>query len=331
MTNLMQAVGLDAPGPPEALTLQTRPVPVPAPGWVLIRVRAFGLNQSELHLRLGVAENAAFPIIPGIEAVGVVTHCPGGEFQAGQQVATMMGGMGRQFDGGYAEYTCVPARQVIPFRSDLDWATLGAIPEMLQTAHGSLTVGLDAQAGQTLLIRGGTSSVGLTAALLAKQRGLTVLSTTRSPHKAAVLEALGVDHVLTDNGTVAQQVRALFPEGVHGAIELVGTPTLPDTLRSVALHGTVCFTGMLSNEWTVKEFYPIGYLPRGVRLTAYSGEATDLPAPVLQQFLDDVARGQIQVPIARTYPMTQIVEAHRTLEAGAHSGKLVVLPEDQGD
>ncbi|WP_229780831.1 alcohol dehydrogenase catalytic domain-containing protein [Deinococcus malanensis] len=99
---------------------------MPTPGWVLIRVRAFGLNQSELHLRLGVAENAAIPIIPGIKAVGVVTDCPGGEFQVGHQVATMMGGIGRQLDGGYAEYTCVPAGQVIPFRSDLNWATLGA-------------------------------------------------------------------------------------------------------------------------------------------------------------------------------------------------------------
>lgn len=226
--------------------------------------------------------------------------------------------------GGYAEYTCVPAGQVIPFTSDLDWATLGAVPEMLQTAHGSLTVGLDAQAGQTLLIRGGTSSVGLAAALLAKQRGLTVLSTTRSQSKAAALRAVGVTHVLIDDGQVARQVRELYPEGVNGAIELVGTPTLPDTLASVALHGVVCFTGMLSNQWTVKDFYPIGYLPRGVRLTAYSGEATDLPASVLQGFLDDVARGAIQVPIARTYRLDQIVQAHRDLEAGGHSGKLVV-------
>ena len=78
-----------------------------------------------------------------------------------------MGGMGRTFDGGYAEYACVPASQVVPFASDLEWATLGAGPEMLQTAHGTLTVGLDAHAGQTLRIRGGTSSVGMAAAILA--------------------------------------------------------------------------------------------------------------------------------------------------------------------
>ena len=123
----------------------------------------------------------------------------------------MMGGMGRTFDGGYAEYTCVPAGQVIPFTSDLDWATLGAVPEMLQTAYGSLTVGLDAQPGQTLLIRGGTSSVGMAAAVLAKDRGLTVLSTTRRPERAGALEAIGVDHVIVDDGEIAPPVREIAP------------------------------------------------------------------------------------------------------------------------
>src|SRR5204863_8960197 len=110
------------------------------------------------------------------------------------------------------EYTCVPATSVIPFRSELDWATLGAVPEMLQTAHGSLTVGLDAQAGQTLLIRGGTSSVGMASAILAKDRGLTVLSTTRRRDRPAALEAIGVDHVLVDDGDVAAQARAIVPD-----------------------------------------------------------------------------------------------------------------------
>src|SRR5207344_49647 len=144
----MSAVVLDAPGPPEALTIRRLPLPVPEPGWVLIRVTAFGLNRSELHTRLGLAQGVTFPRVPGIEATGVVAACPGGEFAAGQQVMAMMGGMGRTFDGGYAEYTCVPSTQVIPFHSNLDPATLGAVPEMLQTAHGSLTVGLDAQPGQ---------------------------------------------------------------------------------------------------------------------------------------------------------------------------------------
>jgi NADPH:quinone reductase-like Zn-dependent oxidoreductase len=299
---------------------------VPKPGEVLIRVRAAGLNRSELHTRLGLAEGVSFPRVLGIEATGTVASAPGGEVEIGQQVATMMGGMGRTFDGGYAEYTCVPASQVIPFHSDLDWATLGAVPEMLQTAYGSLTVGLDVQPGQTLLIRGGTSSVGMAAAVLAKDRGLTVLSTTRRPERASLLEAIGVDHVVIDDGEIAAQVRAFVPAGVHAALELVGVGTLPDTLRATALHGVVCFTGMLANEWIVERFYPIGYIPDGVRLTAYGGEAADLPQAALQDFLDAVADGRLRVPLYAKYPLDQIATAHAEMEAGNATGKLVVLP-----
>jgi NADPH:quinone reductase-like Zn-dependent oxidoreductase len=288
------------------------------------RVKAFGLNRSELHTRQGLASGVTFPRVLGIEAAGVVAQCPGGEFPVGQQVVTMMGGMGRTFDGGYAEYTCVPASQVIPFASVLEWSTLGAVPEMLQTAYGSLTVGLDAQPGQSILIRGGTSSVGLAAAVLAKQRNMIVLSTTRSASKTRALTDVGVDHVLIDDGNVARQVREILPSGVDTALELVGTPSLPDTLQSTRQHGIVCFTGMLSNVWTVRDFYPIEYLPRGVRLTAYHGEADDLPQPVLQEFLDAVAAGEAVVPIDRVYGFDQIVDAHEAMEAGAAAGKLVV-------
>jgi NADPH2:quinone reductase len=184
--------------------------------------RSFGLNRSELHTRLGLADGVTFPRVLGIEATGLVA-CPGAEFQPGQQVAAMMGGMGRTRDGGYAAYTCVPAGQVVPFDSDLDRATLGAVPEMLQTAYGSLTVGLDAQPGQSTLIRGGTSSVGMATAVLARRQRMTVLSTTRNPDKASALTDIGVDHVMIDDGTVAPAVREIVPDGVDTALELVGT------------------------------------------------------------------------------------------------------------
>src|SRR5205807_255635 len=200
----------------------------------------------------------------------------------------------------------------------------GAVPEMVQTAYGSLTVGLDAQPGQSILVRGGTSSVGMAAAVLAKQRNMTVLSTTRTASKTTALTDVGVDHALIDNGNVARQVREILPAGVDTALELVGTPTLPDTLRSTRQHGVVCFTGMLSNVWTVRDFYPIDYLPRGVRLTAYHGEAEDLPQPVLQEFLDAVADAHAVVPIDGVYRFDQIVEAHTAMEAGSAAGKLVV-------
>jgi NADPH:quinone reductase-like Zn-dependent oxidoreductase len=217
----------------------------------------------------------------------------------------------------------VPRRQVIPFDSTLPWAVLGSVPETLQTAHGSLSIGLDLKRSQTLLIRGGTSALGLAAATLAKDRGATVLATTRQPERAAALHAQGVDHVIIDDGQIAHAVRAIAPEGVDAALELVGTPTLPDTLRATRVHGTVCFTGMLSNRWTVDEFYPIDYIPRGVRLTAYAGGAGDLPASVLQAYLDRLASGELAIGPLHTYMLEDIPRAHADLEHNRVFGKLV--------
>ena len=322
----MRAVVLDGPGPAESLQIRNLPRPVPEPGWVLIEVKAFGLNRSELHTRLGLAEGVTFPRVLGIEATGVVAACPGGELEVGQQVAAMMGGMGRTFDGGYAEYTCVPVGQAIPFRSDLPWALLGAVPEMLQTAFGSLSVGLDAQPGQALLVRGGTSSVGMAAAVLAKQRGLTVISTTRSADKAKRLREIGVDHVVIDDGEVAPRVRDLFPAGVDLALELVGAPALRDTLHALKVHGVACFTGMLSNSWIVPDFYPIDYIPKGVRLTAYSGDAADLPSGVLQDYLSAAAVDHRLIPLDRTFTLTEIAAAHAYMEQSRATGKIVGIP-----
>ncbi len=324
MVDVMRAIVVDAPGPPEVLQLRLVSIPTPSAGEVLIRVKAFGLNRSELHFRQGVATSGSFPRIPGIEAVGLVESAPGGEFAPGTQVATLMGGMGRIFDGGYAEYVSVPAGQVIPFHSDLPWATLGAVPEMLQTAAGSLDVGVEGKAGQTLLIRGGTSSVGQALGVLGKLRGMTVLATTRSADRVSLLEGLGVDQVLIDGGEIADQVRLLVPSGVDAAVELVGVNVMRDTLRATRQGGTVCFTGMLSDQWSIPDFYPMDWIPNGVRFTAYSGNASDLTSATLQGFLDAVACGVATVPLGRVYALDEIVQAHHDMENNAVGGKGVV-------
>jgi NADPH:quinone reductase-like Zn-dependent oxidoreductase len=325
MKATMQAIQLDAPGPPESLRVCEVPMPEPREGWVRIRVEAFGLNRSELHLRLGLSTGVTFPRVPGIECAGVVDAASGTSFAPGQQVVAMMGDMGRTYDGGYAEYTVVPASNVIPIDTELPWEVVGALPEMLQTAYGSLTVGLDLQPGQTLLVRGGTTSVGLAAAAIAREMSVTVLATTRQPERLAGLAEKGVDHPFLDTGEIALRVRELVPGGVDATLELVGTTTLKDSLRATRIHGTVCFSGLVSNQWVVPDFYPIGYIPTGVRLTAYGGEARDLPAHVLQRFLDATAAGRFSPPIHRVFQgLEQVVEAHRVMESNQAVGKLVV-------
>jgi NADPH:quinone reductase-like Zn-dependent oxidoreductase len=255
----------------------------------------------------------------------VVENAPGGEFKPGQIVATAMGGMGRAFDGGYAEYTSVPAEQVQAISTSLDWDTLGALPEMMQTAWGSLTRSLHLQAGQSLLIRGGTTSVGLAAAVLAKRHGATVAATTRKAERESMLKDNGADYVFIDNGEIAGNVRQVFPDGVDKVLELVGTTTLLDSLGSVARFGSVCMTGIVGNAWELDRFSPMGAIPSTVNLTTYSGGSQDFIDTPLQTVVNEVRAGRMTVKIGRVFQLDDIVEAHRCMEDNSAGGKIVVL------
>lgn len=190
---------------------------------MLIRVKAFGLNRSELFTRQGHSPGTKFPRVLGIEATGLVEDAPGGEYQKGDVVATAMGGMGRAFDGGYAEYTCVPAGQIQMLTSNLPWEILGGCGEMLQTAYGSLFNSLQLKKSETLLVRGGTTSVGLAAAAIAHNHGVRVVSTTRNSNRADLLKKSGVDIVIIDSGSIAEEVKHQTGGGVNKVLELIGT------------------------------------------------------------------------------------------------------------
>jgi NADPH2:quinone reductase len=328
MADTMRAIRLAGPGGPETLTVTEMPTPQVKPGWVRIRVKAFGVNESEVTSRKGEASaDFSYPRILGIEAAGVIDATPSESgLRVGQSVVTMMGGMGRSFDGSYAEYVLVPEGQVIPFTSDLPWDTIGALPEMFQTAYGSLTTGLALQPRQTVLIRGGTSTVGLSAIALAHDLGATAIATTRSADREALLREHGADQVVIDTGHLADKIRDLHPAGVDAALELVGLDVLPDTLRAVRQGGTGCFTGAVGGVWTLDEFSPMEMIPTGVRLTTYAGEAIDLPATVFAHQLDAISQRRIRPAIAHVYRgLEQVASAQTDLETGHTPGKHVVV------
>ena len=320
----MKAAVTTRAGGPGVIEIQQIDKPGIKSGWVLIKVEAFGLNRSELFTRRGHSPGVEFPRIQGIECVGTIADDPSNSYPLGQQVAAIMGGMGRFFDGSYAEYTAVPLEIVFPFKSNLPWETLAAIPEMFQTVSGSLNQALEITEGESLLIRGGTSSIGMLACQLAKAKGLTVISTTRNPDKEQALVDNGADHVIIDDGSVQEQVREIYPNGVNKVLELIGTRTLKDSLKCIAPKGIVCMTGILGNEWTMHEFTPMGDIPSLGRLTVYMGESKNLSKALLQEFIDDIENGKIKLNIDTVFRLGDIAKAHHYMEENRAKGKIIV-------
>ena len=325
----MKAIVVEQAGPPEVLSPREWPKPEARPGWVLIRVKGFGLNRSELYTRQGHSPSVKFPRVLGIECVGEVESAPGSDLAPGTRVAAVMGGMGREFDGGYAEYTLVPASQAIPVRGDLDWTVFAALPETGLTAWRGLHEGLEARAGEWLLVRGGTSSVGMATIAIAKALGLRTIATTRNPAKRAALEANGANHVVIDDGTIAPAVRKIVPGGVDRVFELIGTVTLKDSLQTLRRQGVCCYAGLLGNEWVLREFSPMEAIPNTVRLTTYTTHdvTRENSQAALQRIVNEVAAGRLRPNLDKVFRFGEIVAAHRYMEENRATGKVVVMIE----
>jgi len=321
----MRAAVAERPGPPGVLAVREVPRPGPREGWTLVQVKAFGLNRPEIMTRLGYSPDVTFPRILGIECVGVIAGSVNPALPAGTTVAAVMGGMGRAFDGSYAEYALLPDDLLIPVRTALDWPVFAALPETYLTAWGAMhALGIPNDGRpRTLLVRGGSSAVGMAAVSLARDRNLTTIATTRNPAKTALLTDRGADEVIVDTG--AEAVKDLAPDYV---LDLVGAHSALDSLRVVRPGGTVCVVGMLSYDWVIEAFEPVAMIPSGAKLTTFHSD--DLKGAAGQQPLEHVVRGVergvYHANLDRVFTLDQIAEAHRYMEANLATGKVVVQP-----
>ena len=326
----MKAIVITAPGGPEVLAVRDLPDPVPGPGEVLIRVRAFGLNHADAYMRSGAWGKVAQ--VPGIECAGTVAADPGGRLAEGTPVVAILGGMGRTRNGSYAELVTVPASNVIPVRTSMAWTSLVAIPEVYGTAWSALFGIMDLRPGQTVLVRGATSALGQAAVNIAAGAGLTVLASSRRADRAGLLEKLGAAIVLTDGGRLADEVagRGL---AVDGVLDVVGNAVLRDSLRAVRPRGRVCQVGFLGGLAAVDGFDPIADLPSGVQLSFFGSAfvlgTADFPlsAVPLQDMVARAEAGRYQAEPSRVFGFGELAEAHRIMEAGTAGGKMVAAVE----
>lgn len=326
----MKAYVIEQSGGPDVLQLRDiNPVP-PKADEVQIRVRAFGLNRAEVYRRAGKMGPIAGQVVPGIEAVGEVLHDPAGVFRTGERVATAMGGLQFSRNGSYAEQVTVLRNNVIAIGgSALSWEELAALPQAYLTVWGALDRSLAIQSGQTLLVRGATSSVGLAALTYAKARGLKVLATTRSPENAARLRAMGADEVLIDSGEIAAAARELAPGGVDAVLEVVGATTLRDSLKALRPFGAASVVGLLGGPPVLEQFHLMQDLPAAVRLNFFPSGLLGTPAmPLgdapLSWVAQEVAAGRMPSLLTRTFDFDDVRRAHVEMENDRALGKLVV-------
>ena len=323
MENTMKAVVLDKPTKGEDVVLSEIAVPEARPGWVLVKVKAFGMNHSEAILREFEIENDYIqkPIIPGIECVGEIEDPSDSGWEKGQKVAALMGGMGRSFNGSYAEYALLPIHHVFPIESALTWEQMAAIPETYFTAWGSLFQCLRLTKEDKLLVRGATCALGYVAVQLAKALGCTVVGTTHRESKIELLKYAGCDECILDDGSLRGKV-----SGVTKALELIGIKTVKDTMMSVEQGGIVCNTGVLGKVYEWNHFDPIKDIPNGVCLTGfYSNYPTTGMMQDIFSFMDE---HKLKPLTGATYDFKNIREACIALDEGKVNGKIVVKVGD---
>src|SRR5262245_12627442 len=322
----MRAILRTGFGGPEVLEIREIPEPEPKAGHAVIQVKALGINHAEMHMRKG--EWAEIADVSGIECVGLIKSCPGGEFAIGTKVAALMGGLGRTINGSYAEFTRAPESNVAAIESDLSWADLAAIPETYATAWTCLFRNLETAPGQTLVIRGARSSFGQAAVNMAVNAGARVIATTRNGERFGLLEKLGVERVEKEGPDLSKRIAET--KRIDAVLDLVGNSTILDSLAMLRRGGRACLAGWLGGLAPIADFNPLLQMASGVYLTFFGSFVFGTPGfPLsdvpLQAIAGDVAAGRYQAKPSRVFRFEDIREAHRIMDANQANGKMVVV------
>jgi len=311
----MRAVVIDHPGDPSVMHLVERPIPVATKHQSVMRIHAFGVHRYEALTRAGGSPSVKFPRVIGVEAVGeIAAPSATSSLKVGQKVVAMNGGFGRAVDGSYQEYALVDDSSLFPVDYDGDWVSLAQYPENFYTAMGAID-SLKLQAGQTLLVRGGTSAVGLAAIKLAKALGLTVTATTRRQPMLAALTENGADQAVLD-----QDNQLATDQHFDGIIDLVGTVTLTDSISHLNQGGGVSLIGLLAGEWIIKNFDV--FMLAGKTLTVF--DSTEVRADLMAKLFSLINQYHLTIPIARVFKLDEIVAAHEYVMASRELGQVIV-------
>ena len=327
----MKAYVITKPGGPEALELQEVPNPQAQKGQARIQIKAFGLNRAEAVTRMGGSGKAVkFPRVIGIECVGIVIDCPGGELENGQTVAAAMGEMGRAYDGSYAEQTVVPVTNVFPLETSLDWKTLAAIPETYFTAWGCCfqTLKLDKFEKPKVLVRPGASALAVAITQIVNHLGGQVIGVTRSLHKEEKMLKTGMHKVIVSADNVANEVLAEWPNGADGVVDtIVSKTSVADDFKLRSKKAHLCLAGSLADSYGTDKAGSFMKAMIKPRVGFYdSGTLSVTKDGVnLQQIVQRVEQGIYNPYIDAVFDFSELSKAHEMMDKNAFAGKVVIL------
>lgn len=321
----MNAVVITQFGGPEVLQIQQVAKPQPVNDEVLIQVKAFGLNHAEMHMRKG--EWDEWNPISGLECVGVVAACPGGQFAVGDQVVGVMGGMGRNRPGGYGDFVSVPVSNVVAIKSNLPWEQLATLPEVYSTAYSCIATVLDVRRGESLLIRGATSTIGQAALHLAVDAGAKVTATTRRKERIDLLKGFGAQDVQIEQKNLASQ----FADGhkFDKVLNLVGNSVLLESIALARAGGRMLQAGWLGGLAPVANFNPMIEMEPGVHFSLFHSKVLGSPEfPMsgipLQEIVTKIENKAWDAEPTQVFERADIQKAHAMLDSHDAGGKIVV-------